>query len=315
MLQLIHDYDLFKNDIEKFEESLTDLFEQPIKTIADFNSQHKILTHLDERICAYLSEAFTAPNNRYVKGYQSLLVDFTAPTISPADLKKWSDRLKFNIVERKNILIHFRKYILVSDLIKKDATITAADRSNLSIEAIQHLLLEKLNELFDDSTYAIEHILWGNGIAMKRRFFDKELGDMLEAKNLIKMFFDKGNYVATITTTGAAYVEEMIKARIKLASETKAAKSETKNLNDLKEKLKTDLQKDIETTIDHLNLVIKKNSPISDDLISVSGRLGMVERQNIKGIISTSDFNLEQNRIRAALLQLINSLGEEDLLI
>ena len=83
-------------------------------------------------------------------------------------------------------------------------------------------------------------------------------------------------------------------------------------LRELKDRLRTLLVNDIGAALKALKKVLPENAPRLNDVLSLEGRLNDANLGKLRGIISTEDLQLSNNRIRTALMELISALEPAD---
>ncbi|WP_179354713.1 hypothetical protein [Winogradskyella vidalii] len=160
-----------------------------------------------EKIIEFLNKSF-GENNEYTK-------EFKYAHKNKFKIQGQQNNSQINLREIKQDFrndiryIDYNKNILkVSDLITKPSQIDLTIRENYTSEDILELILEKLYDLYDDTTYEILPILEGNGIKLGKRREEFDYVKLLEnngyvRSNNIGQFAD-----AQLTINGKLYIEE-----------------------------------------------------------------------------------------------------------
>lgn len=118
-----------------------------------------------------------------------------------------------DLKERKNTLGYFLKILSISDVIIKSEEVDLDVRANYLTEEIMELVLDKLYDLYDDSSYSIVAVLEGNGIKLKRHHEDVEIIKYLENYGYVNATHTLGGSSAQLTTQGKLHVEEKRKIK------------------------------------------------------------------------------------------------------
>lgn len=211
-MRLNIDWDEFKTETVKliFEGKSIDFIISRNSTIIEYNEAKIQFDNWTEKVIAYLGTAFNESQNEYIlefkqakqqrfnlsSGHQIDKEPYQLLTVLKEDLKE-----KINNLE-KNIRI-----LEVLDAVIKPEEFNLVDRNSYSVEQVLSLILEKLNDLYDDSYYSIVAILNGNGINMKRPYEDREYGSLLEDYGYVDIFHRIDTF-AKLTLKGRLHVEE-----------------------------------------------------------------------------------------------------------
>ena len=91
--------------------------------------------------------------------------------------------------------------------------------------------------------------------------------------------------------------------------------SNTKPLAELKEQLLSKLTRDLGLALDEMTKVVSKTSIYRDDVIIVNGRLRQLHLDELKSIITRDEGNVERNKIRAAIIKLVDLMTDEDVML
>lgn len=84
-------------------------------------------------------------------------------------------------------------------------------------------------------------------------------------------------------------------------------------ITDLKKKLKEIVSNNLDDAIDELSKVVSLNSKLHDDIIHQKGRLKKINKEFDNGVISRKDFDLNLNKIRKAIINIIGEIKIENL--
>lgn len=161
----------------------------------------------------YLKKSFDDDKNEFAEGFFRAQRQRFHTGNRQKDLSTLKTEFFDDLKERKRTLEYFLKILSVSDVIIKSEEIDVDIRANYSTEEIMELILDKLYDLYGDSSYSIGAILEGNGIKLKKHHEDVEIIKYLENAGYVSAIHTLGSSSAQLTTQGKLYVEEKRKVK------------------------------------------------------------------------------------------------------
>ncbi|MEL7119663.1 MAG: hypothetical protein AAFO07_09485 [Bacteroidota bacterium] len=322
-LRLEIKFEIFENELTKNLENISNLKGLSIETeedLDDLADKSKLVFNEVER---FLKKSFNVENNKFYRIFKHennfRIRNIRGNSIQQRiSVSQESKKLKERLQSKSDKIIGIIKCVSVADKIRNEEGFDLESRENYTISQIQTLLLTKLYELFDDNYYEVTPILVDNGIKIPRSGFDRDITKELEIGGLIEVLGAIGGVSVRLSGYGAKYVQEFIQKRIKLESEIKSinkiGKEESESLRSIKDEFKKLISNDeLESILDKLTFFLKNNLTIYDDVTLISGRYYQLERKILRGIVSEEESNLERNRIRNAVLTIVNRLEENEI--
>ena len=161
----------------------------------------------------YLKKSFDDDKNEFAEGFIHAYRQRFNTGNRQNDLSTLKAEFFDDLNERKHTLEYFLKILSVSDAVIKSEEIDIDIRANYSTEEIMELILDKLYDLYGDSSYSIVAILEGNGIKLKKHHEDVEIIRYLENAGYVSAIHTLGGSSAQLTTHGKLYVEEKRKVK------------------------------------------------------------------------------------------------------
>lgn len=322
-LRLEIKFEDFKNELNKKLESISNLKGERIDTKEELEDLAEKSKSIFSEIEEFLKKSFSIENNQFYREFR-FENSYRIPNVGGKfrqqriSISQESKKLKERLQIKSNKIAGIIKCVSVADKIRNEEGFDLEARANYTISEIQTLLLEKLYELFDDNYYEVMPLLVDNGIKIPRSGFDRDVTKELEVLELIEVLGSIGGIAVRLSGYGAKYVQEFIQKRIKLESEIKSIsrieKEESASLRRMKDEFKKIVSNDeLEKILDELTLILKSNLAIYDDMTLVSGRYYQLERKITRGIVSEEENNLERNRIRNAILTIVNRIEENEI--
>ena len=208
-MKLEKNWDLFKKDLEKYILNIQNLIldYSQSKTQAEYDELDNKLNELKGQIVEYLQNAFNDPNNNYAQSVKySDSNNFSFGNRTPHITELIKKKLESGKSIWKNLEYYLRT-LSISDAIIKPDEINLEERRHLDTDEKLDLILEKLNQLYDDSYHSIEMILEGNGIELGRYDEARELAKILEDYGYINCVHTR-TVTAQITLNGKRYLEK-----------------------------------------------------------------------------------------------------------
>lgn len=214
-MTLEKDWDLFKKDIEQYILKTQNLIldYSKSKTQSEYEELDAKLNELKNQIVEYLQTAFNDPKNSYAHSLKYLnsnnySFENNKPHITELIKKKIS-----SATELWKNLEYYLRILGISDAVINSNEVNLEERRNFDTDEKLELILEKLNDLYDDSYHSIEMILEGNGIELGRYNEARELAEILETNGYINCVHTR-TVTAQITLNGKRYIENKRKKAV-----------------------------------------------------------------------------------------------------
>jgi len=224
------EWDLFKKDIEEYilkAQSLI-LDYSRSKTQEQYNEFEEKFKELKGQVVEYLTNSFDDENSSYANSIKysnsnRYSIGNQQKHISELVQKKTEDCSSLY----KN-LEYYLRILAISDAVVRHDEIDLEERRKFDTDDKLELILEKLNQLYDDSYYPISTIMEGNGIVLGRYDEERELAKALENRGYIRCM--KARIItAQITLDGRRYIEKKLKKEVTDYSKINNSQEELNN--------------------------------------------------------------------------------------
>jgi hypothetical protein len=214
-MRLEKEWDLFKKDVENYILKVQELVLEysKSKTQSEFDELEKKLKGTKNEIVEYIGNSFNDKNNSYAHSLKySNSNNFSFGNRQP----HITELIKKKLDSGNNLwktLEYYLRTLSISDAVIKPNETNLEERKNFDTDEKLELILEKLNDLYDDSYHSIEMILEGNGIELGRYNEARELAKILEDNGYIKCVHTR-TVTAQITLNGKRYIENKRKKAV-----------------------------------------------------------------------------------------------------
>jgi hypothetical protein len=208
-------WDTFKKDIEDFilKAQYLILDYSKSRNQEQYVEYEKKFKELKKEIIEYLEVAFNDKNNSYA--YSIRYLNSNSYTIGNQQ-KQLSD-----LVKKKNedctslwkTLEYHLRILEISDAVVRPNEIDLKERKNLDTDEKLELILEKLNQLYDNSYHSLSAIIEGNGIELGRYDEERELAKALENYGYVRCMYAR-TISAQITLDGRRHIEKKLKKAV-----------------------------------------------------------------------------------------------------
>ncbi len=239
-MTLEKDWDIFKQDIEKLISKSKEIIanNSSSKTQAEYDEFAEKFKELKNEIVEYLANSFDDKNNAYANAIKYSNTN----RFSIGNQQKHISQLVKEKTEDCTSLYRDLQYYLrilnISDAVVRPNEIDLEERKNFDTDEKLELILEKLNDLYDDSYHSIANILEGNGIELGRYDEERELANTLENYGYIRCMKAR-NISAQITLEGRRYIEKKLKSEVTDYSKINKSQEELdKKIDEIIEHLK-----------------------------------------------------------------------------
>tara|TARA_R110002049_G_scaffold145662_3_gene308125 strand:+ start:32 stop:946 length:915 start_codon:yes stop_codon:yes gene_type:complete len=229
-MKLEKDWELFKKDIEDYVLNIQNLIldYSKSKTQSEYDELDTKLKELKNQIVEYLQNAFNDPNNSYAHSLKySNSNNFSFGNRKPHITELIKKRISNGTELWKN-LEYYLRILEISDAVIKPNEINLEERKNFDTDEKLELILEKLNQLYDDSYHSVSMILEGNGIELERYNEERELAKFLEDNDYIRCVHTR-TVTAQITLNGRRYIENKRKKEVTDYSKINKSQEELNN--------------------------------------------------------------------------------------
>lgn len=207
-MRLEKEWDLFKKNIENYILKVQELVLEysKSKTQSEFDELEEKLKDIKSEIVEYLENSFNEKNNSYAHSLKySNSNNFSFGNRQPHITELIKKKLD-NGTNLWKTLEYYLRTLSISDAVIKPNKTNLDERKNFDTDEKLELILEKLNDLYDDSYHSIEMILEGNGIELGRYNEARELAKILENNGYINCIHTR-TVTAQITLNGKRYIE------------------------------------------------------------------------------------------------------------
>jgi len=229
-MKLEKDWELFKKDIEDYVLNIQNLIldYSKSKTQSEYDELDTKLKELKSQIVEYLQNAFNDQNNSYAHSLKySNSNNFSFGNRKPHITELIKKRISNGTELWKN-LEYYLRILEISDAVIKPDEINLEERKNFDTDEKLELILEKLNQLYDDSYHSVSMILEGNGIELERYNEERELAKFLEDNDYIRCVHTR-TVTAQITLNGRRYIENKRKKEVTDYSKINKSQEELNN--------------------------------------------------------------------------------------
>jgi len=303
----------FENQIGKFVKRFELVEENKCTTDEELKEQQSTFIQLCKEVEAFLNTQILPKENKYSELFKEASIAFkeTGNNVTPFELR--GKALVNKAKEKKIDIQRIYKLTSISDIMLNNiSNEELVARKTFTIRDKKSLILEKLYQLNDGWYYSIKSICEGNNLNSKRRDEYIGLAKNLEKEKLIEIFNSTSEDVsARLTIQGQEFVEEIISNRLKIKRAVSQIKKEynNSNLNELKTNLEELISKnEIKKVLEKLDLILKNDGDVRNDLIMLLGRFESIESKRRNGLLSESEYLLSENKIRFDVLSIIESL-------
>jgi hypothetical protein len=202
----------FTDKIDEFLTATNELhqFSKPVKDETGLTELKQKIKTWTTDCTKFLKDSFDSETNEFANDfYYSKEGRYNIPGTRKGieDLKKETIE---DLKSKVNTLVYYKKILSVCDAIIKPDTTNLKVREEYTTEQLLTLILEKLFDLYDDYYYPISTILQGNGIVLKRYDEERELIQILEDQDYVKVTHTR-TITAQLTARGKIYVENLRK--------------------------------------------------------------------------------------------------------
>ena len=223
-------WESFKKKIEKYILKAQNLIldYSKSKTQEQYNEFDKSFKELKAEVIEYLENSFNDQNNSYA---QSIKYSNSNKYSIGNQQKHISELVKEKIEDCSSLwknLEYYLKILAISDAVVRPNEIDLEERKNFDTDEKLELILEKLNQLYDDSYHPISTIIEGNGIELGRYDEERELAKTLEDYGYIRCM-NARTIRAQITLDGRRYIEEKLKKEVTDYSKINKSQEELDN--------------------------------------------------------------------------------------
>jgi hypothetical protein len=229
----------FTDKIDEFLTATNELhqFSKTVKDETELNELEQKIKTWTTDCTKFLKDSFDSETNKFAHDfYYSREGRYNIPGTRKGieDLKKETIE---DLKNKSNTLDYYKKILSVCDAIIKPDTTNLKVRENYTTEQVLTLILEKLFDLYDDYYHPISTILWGNGIILKRYDEERELIQILEDQDYVKVTHTR-TITAQLTAQGKIYVENLRKKEsINYGKISESSEELDKKIDEIKTKL------------------------------------------------------------------------------